>query len=83
MPRSAGVKETKPPAEITTATEVAFFPRYSVVNKSWRGEKKDRRSARAEKADMAKKEKSKKKTEGKVDKAGKIELTFRKYKNVV
>ena len=29
---------------ITTATEVAFFPRYSVVNKSWREEKKERKN---------------------------------------
>ena len=76
VPRSDGVKETKP--DITTATEVAFFPRYSVVNKSWRGEKKQRRSdrvektVRSEKAEMTKKEKSKKKTEGKVDKAATV-----------
>ena len=34
MPRD--VKESKGSPDITTATEVAFFPRYSVVNKSWR-----------------------------------------------
>merc|ERR1719410_762692 len=28
---------------ITTATEVAFFPRYSVVNKSWREEKSNKK----------------------------------------
>ena len=71
VPRSGGVKETKAPGDITTATEVAFFPRYSVVNKSWRGEKKQPRSDRAEnteKAEMKKKEKSRNKSVGKVDK---------------
>ena len=71
VPRSGGVKETKAPGDITTATEVAFFPRYSVVNKSWRGEKQQPRSDRAEnteKPEMKKKEKSRNKSVGKVDK---------------
>ena len=80
VPRTgAGVRESKSATDITTATEVAFFPRYSVVNKSWRGEKR-KRSERVEKAEGTKKEKSKTKIEGKVEKP--ITVTEEKNKTM-
>ena len=80
VPRTgAGVRESKHATDITTATEVAFFPRYSVVNKSWRGEKR-KRSERVEKAEGTKKEKSKTKIEGKVEKP--ITVTEEKNKTM-
>ena len=79
VPRTgAGVRESKSATDITTATEVAFFPRYSVVNKSWRGEKR-KRSERVEKAEGTKKEKSKTKIEGKIEKP--ITVTEEKNKS--
>ena len=54
VPRSGGVKETKAPGDITTATEVAFFPRYSVVNKSWREEKSGKKKNEEKEKDNGK-----------------------------
>ena len=64
---SSVVKDSKAPPDITTATEVAFFPRYSVVNKSWRAGKQAKSTESNSKKEKASKPRSQTKTDEKVD----------------
>lgn len=42
-----GENDSNNNSNLTTATEVAFFPRYSVVNKSWRDEGKEKKTRKS------------------------------------